>query len=104
MRSRRDWVVDTCLFLLAAGWWVVTAAARVEAGSLPAPAWLFDVDQLVGALGCVALWWRRRWPVGLAVTLVALSTFSELVGGAMVVALFTVAVHRPRAPPRRCLR
>jgi len=35
-----------------------------------------------------------RWPVGLA--LVALSTFSELVAGAMVVALFSVAVHRPR--------
>jgi signal transduction histidine kinase len=74
---------------------VVTAGARVEAGSLPVPAWLFDLDQAVAALGCAALWWRRRWPVGLAVTLVALSTFSELVAGAMVVALFTVAVHRP---------
>jgi signal transduction histidine kinase len=41
------------------------------------------------------LWWRRRWPVGLALALVALSTFSELVAGAMVVALFTVAVYRP---------
>jgi hypothetical protein len=95
MRSRRDWVVDAGAFLLAAGYAVVTADARQRAGSLPVPAWLFDVDQVVGALGCVALWWRRRWPVGLAVTLVALSTFSELVAGAMVVALFTVAVHRP---------
>jgi signal transduction histidine kinase len=95
MRSRRDWVVDTCLFLLAAGYVVVTSSARLETGTLPRPAWLFDVDQVVGALGCVALWWRRRWPVGLAVTLVALSTFSELVGGAMVLALLTVAVHRP---------
>jgi signal transduction histidine kinase len=95
MRSRRDWVVDAVAFLLAAGYAVVTAGARVEAGSLPVPAWLFDLDQAVAALGCAALWWRRRWPVGLAVTLVALSTFSELVAGAMVVALFTVAVHRP---------
>jgi signal transduction histidine kinase len=95
MRSRRDWVVDAGAFLLAAGYAVVTAGARVEAGSLPVPAWLFDLDQAVAALGCAALWWRRRWPVGLAVTLVALSTFSELVAGAMVVALFTVAVHRP---------
>jgi signal transduction histidine kinase len=95
MRSRRDWVVDAVAFLLAAGYAVVTAGTRVEAGSVPVPAWLFDLDQAVAALGCAALWWRRRWPVGLAVTLVALSTFSELVAGAMVVALFTVAVHRP---------
>jgi signal transduction histidine kinase len=50
---------------------------------------------VAGALGCAALWLRRRWPVGLAVALVALSAFSELVAVAMVVALFTVAVHRP---------
>jgi signal transduction histidine kinase len=95
MRSRRDWVVDAGLFLLASGFAVVTAGARVEAGPLPEPAWLFDVDQAVAALGCVALWWRRRWPVELAVALVAVSTFSELVAGAMVVALLTVAIHRP---------
>jgi signal transduction histidine kinase len=94
-RSLRDWVVDTGLFLLAAGYSVVTADARLRASSLPDPAWLFDLDQVTGALGCVALWLRRRWPVGLALVLVALSAFSELVAGAMVVALFTVAIHRP---------
>ena len=31
----------------------------------------------------------------LALVLIALSTFSESVAGAMVVALFTVAIHRP---------
>jgi signal transduction histidine kinase len=94
-RGFRDRIVDTCLFLLAAAYGVVTAAARLKASALPQPPWLFDADQATAVLGCGALWLRRRWPVGLAVALVALSAFSELVAGAMVVALFTVAVHRP---------
>ena len=94
-RRLRDWVVDSGLFLLAVAFGVTTAGARLESGALPEPAWLFDLDQVAGALGCAGLWLRRRWPVELALVLVALSTFSELVAGAMVVALLTVAIHRP---------
>jgi signal transduction histidine kinase len=43
----------------------------------------------------VALWWRRRWPVELAVVLVVASVSSEVISGAMLVALFSVTVHRP---------
>jgi signal transduction histidine kinase len=94
-RRPRDWVVDTLLFLFAVLVWLLTAENRLEASTAVEPAWLFDLDQLAGALGCLGLWLRRRWPVGLALALVALSTFSEMVAGAMVVALFTVAIHRP---------
>ena len=94
-RSLRDWAVDGSLFLLAALFLVLTAAARVEAPRQPEPAWVFSLDLVAGSLGCAGLWLRRRWPVGLALALVALSTFSDLVAGAMVVALFSVAVHRP---------
>ncbi|MFC6085637.1 sensor histidine kinase [Sphaerisporangium aureirubrum] len=94
-RRLRNGLVDTALFLLAVSFGVVAAAMRWDAEALPVPKWLFNLDQLSGALGCAALWLRRRHPVGLAVTLVAVSTFSELVAGAMLVALFTVAVHRP---------
>jgi hypothetical protein len=87
--------VDTGLFLLAASYWVLAVGGRLQADAPPAPAWLFTLDVAAGALGVAALWLRRRWPVGLAVALVALSAFSELVAVAMVVALFTVAVHRP---------
>ncbi|MEV7966933.1 histidine kinase [Sphaerisporangium sp. NPDC088356] len=93
-RSRRDWIVDTTLFTLAVAYGVVTSAARLDGSSLPVPKWLFNLDQITGVLGCAALWLRRRRPVGLAVALGALSAFSELVAGATVVALFTVAVHR----------
>jgi signal transduction histidine kinase len=94
-RGPRDWAVDTGLFLLAALYGLLAATGRLEATPPPAPAWLFSLDQVAGVLGCAALWLRRRWPVGIALALVALSAFSELVAGAMIVMLLTVAVHRP---------
>jgi signal transduction histidine kinase len=94
-RSPRDWVVDAGLFLLAATYWVLAVGGRLEAPTPPEPAWRFTIDVVAGALGCAALWLRRRWPVELTLALVALSVVSGLVAVAMVVALFTVAVHRP---------
>jgi signal transduction histidine kinase len=92
-RGRRDWIVDTAIFVLAVLFGLFAASQRI---GTPLPPWLFEVDQVVGALGCTALWLRRRWPVQLAVVLVLASTFSELVAGAMLAALFTVAVHRSK--------
>jgi signal transduction histidine kinase len=94
-RSLRDWVVDTLLFLVAVLFGLGVIGGYLESSAPPMPAWLLTADVIAGALGCAGLWLRRRWPVGLALVLVALSTFSEVVGGAMVLALFTVAVHRP---------
>lgn len=96
-RGLRDWLVDCCLFVTAVVWGVVLSGVRLEEGAVPdvVPAWLFTLDQLTGVLGCAALWLRRRWPTGLAVALVLLSVFSETIAGAMLVALFSVAVHRP---------
>ncbi|MEV7005294.1 histidine kinase [Streptosporangium sp. NPDC051022] len=93
-RGPRDWAVDTCLFLLAVAMGIVLSGMRLQTYPRP-PVWLFNVDQAVAALGCAALWLRRRRPVGLALALIALSTFSELVAGALLVSLFTVSVHRP---------
>ena len=92
-RSPRDWLVDLCLFLLAAAYWM--AADHAEVPFVSGPGWLPEADQVVGALGCAALWTRRRWPVGLALVLVAASAAFELVAGAMLVALFSVAMYRP---------
>ncbi|HEX2297157.1 MAG TPA: histidine kinase [Pseudonocardiaceae bacterium] len=93
-RSRRDWVVDIVMFVLAVLFGLFAASQRMAAPVQPP--WLFEVDQVVGALGCAALWLRRRWPTQLAVVLVAASAFSEMVAGAMLAALFTVAVHRSK--------
>ncbi|WP_028646733.1 sensor histidine kinase [Nocardiopsis sp. CNT312] len=102
-RSARDWVVDLAMFLLAVGFGLVEAldlsgprhaVQAPETGPEP-PVWLSATEQLVALAGCTALWWRRRWPVELAVVLVLLSALSSLVAGAMLIALFSVAVHRP---------
>jgi len=49
----------------------------------------------LGAFACAAVWLRRRWPLGLALGLTAAGVVSTTAAGAGVIALFTVAVHRP---------
>jgi signal transduction histidine kinase len=58
------------------------------------PTWLLTADRLTGFLGCIALWWRRKFPVQIGIALATTSVYSETVTGAAIVALFTVAVHR----------
>lgn len=93
-RSARDWVVDSGLFGFAVLFGLLTAGERAQSSAVVAD-WLLLLDQITAVTGCLALWLRRRWPVPLALTLVLVSIYSELVAGALVVALFTVAAHRP---------
>ncbi|MGV9452966.1 sensor histidine kinase [Streptomyces sp. NPDC003635] len=91
-RTARDWVVDFCCFLVAA------AIGLLAADTLPdenLPRAVVAVDQLVGALACAAVWLRRRWPLGLAVAMIPVGFVSATAGGAALVAVFTLAVHRP---------
>lgn len=46
---------------------------------------------VVGLVGSVSLWWRRRYPVALAVGLLPLSVCADTPGFAILVALYTVA-------------
>lgn len=95
-RGVRDWLVDTALFLFAVLLGLLAANDRFTGKApLPDPAWLFQVDQVLGLLACATVWVRRRWPVRITLVLLMVSTFSELTAGAMIVMLFTVAVHRP---------
>ncbi|OXM56133.1 sensor histidine kinase [Amycolatopsis thailandensis] len=88
-----DRVVDGSLFVVTAA---IVLAAASRRGAVPAtlPDWVLYTDWILGALGCVALWWRRRFPVVLAAALILLSVLSEAVSTPAIVALFTVAVHR----------
>ncbi|MFF2525315.1 sensor histidine kinase [Streptomyces liangshanensis] len=94
-RTVRDWVVDTLVFLAAAGFGMLATDASQVAGNADGVVFL---DVMLGALACCALWTRRRWPVGLAVALALLSTVEPVAGGAALVSLFGVAVHRPFRP------
>lgn len=92
-RTVRDWLVDFACFTSAVviglvGADAVSSNPNVSHGAA-------ELDQLVGALACAAVWLRRRWPVGLATALVLVSLVSDTAGGAGAVALFSVAVHRP---------
>ncbi|MGY2129801.1 sensor histidine kinase [Blastococcus sp. SYSU DS0617] len=92
-RSLRDWLVDVGLFLFAVGLgllFVGEAASR----PVPPPDGLLLADLVAGTLGCFLLWGRRRWPVGVALVLALIGTFSDMGSIAVLTALFTVAVHR----------
>ncbi|RGC69768.1 sensory histidine kinase UhpB [Micromonospora sp. MW-13] len=98
-RTTRDWLVDAHWFLIALGWAVVAAwdAAQPDpqmAGPLPYE-WLQGADTVLGVLACGALWFRRRWPLGLAVVTLPLGLFSVTAAIALLVIMFTVVVHRP---------
>ncbi len=91
-RSTRDWVVDVTAFCIAI---LVGGLFLAETVSLdPTPAWIVT-DVVCGVVALTALWWRRRFPVGIALLAVPLGTVSSLAAIACVIALFTVAVHRP---------
>ncbi len=93
-RSARDWAVDVGLFVVALVFGAVVVGHAVSQ-PLPPPDLLVFFDLVAGLLGCIALWWRRRWPVGVALLLAAIGTFSDMAGAAVLITLFTVAIHRP---------
>ena len=92
-RSGRDWAVDVTAFVLAV---LVGLGILAEAANrpVPPPDALLQADLVAGLLCCAALWWRRRWPIGVALLTSAFGTFSDTASAAIAIALFTVAVHR----------
>ncbi|MEI7032575.1 sensor histidine kinase [Streptomyces pratensis] len=95
-RTVRDWAVDIAAFLCAAFAGMLTVAA-IDADPTTPDAVVF-VDSVAGAAACCALWLRRRWPVGLAAALTAVCVVEPVAAGALMVALFSLAVHRPFKP------
>jgi signal transduction histidine kinase len=90
-RTVRGRVVDAACFLLAVGVVVLTLADSRAQHIAPVP---LTVDLVLGSLCSLAVWLRRRWPVGLAVAAGLVSVYATSAAGAALVALFTVAVHR----------
>ncbi|MET8975237.1 histidine kinase [Streptomyces sp. NPDC004539] len=91
-RTARDWLVDFTAFFLA------VLVGLLAADSLPKeqlPHSLAVLDQVVGALSCAAVWLRRRWPLAIAVAMVPVGLVSASAGGAGMIILFTLIVHRP---------
>src|SRR5215469_8563518 len=90
-RSRRDWIVDSALFLFAVVLAITTGVNSAQQG-LHGP--LLAIDAIGGAVLCLALWWRRRWPLGLGLASLPVLAVSSSAGPAGVIILYTVAAYR----------
>jgi signal transduction histidine kinase len=91
-RSARDWIVDSLVFVVA----VFSGFLLYDDGSKdPISPDLLAFDFYFGMALCLTLWFRRRWPVQLALIGAAVSTFSDTAGGASLLLILTVAIYRP---------
>ena len=97
--SQRDRAVDAAGCVLAATLGALFISPTLRSGAGLASAQL-AVDVTCGVLAVVSLWWRRRWPVGVALSCLLLGTLSISATPAGLLAQFSLAVH---APARRAL-
>ena len=89
-RSARDWTIDVLVSLLSLLGGVVLIAIQHYDDAR----WMLDAT--LGVATIVALWWRRRHPVGVAVGTMLVSIVSASSGVAALVALFSATMRAPR--------
>ena len=97
-RTARDWSVDAAAFVLAAALGALTLSITADVTAIPMTSGQMAIDASLGALCCLLLWWRRRWPFGVALVCVLLGTFSTFGSVAGLLALSSLAVHRHVRP------
>ncbi|MGW0506911.1 sensor histidine kinase [Micromonospora sp. NPDC003241] len=96
-RTMRDWLIDSTCFLISLGWVVLATFDALT----PAPTfaerlpygWMIVADAVLGLACTVALWWRRRWPLGLVLVTLPLTMVSVTSIAALLIIYFTVVVH-----------
>jgi signal transduction histidine kinase len=97
-RTALDWSVDAGAFVIAAALGALTLSVAVNDVANRMTSGRVATDITFGALCCVSLWWRRRWPFGVALVCVLLGAFSTFGTAAGMFALFSLAVHRHVRP------
>ncbi|UGY92143.1 sensor histidine kinase [Streptomyces gobiensis] len=95
-RTTRDWVVDSLLFCWAVLWWAVLLLAVQDYDYLPA--WQRAIDAPLGALACLALWWRRRFPLAVALIGLPAGAITNSAFGALMVIILNLAMRVPWRP------
>jgi signal transduction histidine kinase len=100
-RSTRDWLVDALCFILGYGFTLLVTIdllapnpSVVPEFAASSPTWLVWLDFVIGTIVAGTLWWRRRWPVQIAVLTLPFGLFSLAAAISQMILLFTVAVHR----------
>ncbi len=97
-RTARDWSVDAAAFVLAAALGALTLSVTVDDTANRMTSGHVIIDATLGACCCLSLWWRRRWPFGVALVCVVLGAFSTSGTVAGLLALSSLAVHRHVRP------
>ena len=94
-RTDRDKAVDAvgCFTAIALG--ALFLSPSLHGQVVPLSPARIVVDVACGTLACLALWWRRRWALGVAIACLLLGTISISATPAGLIALFSLAVHRP---------
>ena len=84
--------MDSIVFVLAILFGIWTFS---EGESDPVHQGLLAFDFVSGMALCLTLWFRRRWPVQLALVAAVFTIYSEAASGAALVLIMTVAIHKP---------
>ena len=84
--------MDSIVFVLAILFGIWTFS---EGENDPVHSSLLAFDFVSGMALCLTLWFRRWWPVQLALVAAVVSIYSEAASGAALVLIMTVAIHKP---------
>jgi signal transduction histidine kinase len=98
-RTGSDKTVDLVGCLIAVTLGGLFLSPSLHGHAVPLSTTRIVVDVACGALACLALWWRRRWALGVAVSCLVLGALSISATPAGLIALFSLAVHRPVRQP-----
>jgi signal transduction histidine kinase len=97
--TRREIAADAaCVALCAAGGLLllITRAGAHGGGWVPGSGEVaFAVDAGIGAAACATIWFRRRWPTGVALATIPPLILSLSAGAASLFAVYNVSLRRP---------
>lgn len=99
-RTARDWAVDALAFAWAVGIWAVLVSRLDTYDYLPD--WLVALDAPLGAVACLGLWWRRRFPLLLALIMVPVGALTNSGSGAGIVIILNLALRVRGSGRCRC--
>jgi signal transduction histidine kinase len=94
----RGRAVDAVAFLLAVVLGALFLSPELHDNPDPLSTSQIAIDVSAGVLACASLWWRRTWPLGVALVCLLLGTISASATAAGLLALSSLAVHRPTRP------
>lgn len=98
-RTVRDWSVDAVGFVIAVALGAFLLGIAVDDGTNGMTSGQVATDAAFGTLCCLSLWWRRRWPLGVALVCVLLGAFSTFgtVAGLLALASLEALDRRSRS-------